>query len=268
VDEFHNNENPAKYTWNNLSNHAGFSTLAGILKGLGADTTSLHHAIDSTALSGVSILIVVDPDTVASRYIGDAEIAAIEAWVRRGGSLMLLGNGSGVDCEFIHLNKLAEGFGISFNGDNLYPTNSVLSPLPANQSWFSGASALFARGISSLSLNAPAQSVLALLGNDLMATALVGNGRVFAMGDPWLYDEHIAANDNTIVGTRVVQWLLTSTTSLEQPVLADTAPKQPWTGPVYSVQGKRLGANNSAGWLRSGGIGILRPIEGESPAVP
>jgi hypothetical protein len=47
-----------------------------------------------------------------------------------------------------------------------------------------------------------------------MATALKGKGKVFATGDPWVYDEHIAAKDNIKGITQMMNWLLGQTTGV------------------------------------------------------
>jgi hypothetical protein len=45
-------------------------------------------------------------------------------------------------------------------------------------------------------------------GTDVMALARVGSGMVFALGDPWLYDEYIERDDNVKIATNLFTMLL------------------------------------------------------------
>jgi unsaturated rhamnogalacturonyl hydrolase len=45
-------------------------------------------------------------------------------------------------------------------------------------------------------------------GTVVMALSRVGRGIVFAVGDPWLYDEYIERNDNPRVATNLFRMLL------------------------------------------------------------
>ena len=62
--------------------------------------------------------------------------------------------------------------------------------------------------VAPLKLVAPAEPVLTHEGTVLMALAHVGRGMVFALGDPWLYDEYIERNDNVAIATNLFKMLL------------------------------------------------------------
>jgi unsaturated rhamnogalacturonyl hydrolase len=214
LDCYHNNESSPHYTWS-LTAIGGFSQLAGIVLGLGADTMSISTVLDSAALSKANVLIIVDPDTTTEapspKYISVAETAAVNKWVMQGGVLMMLANNAG-NCEFTHLNWLASQFGIRFNGDT-YSTVYNLTPLPGHI-FFTGCDTLYIKDISTFTLTTPAQAVLTLGGKSLMATSTKGKGTVFALGDPWLYNEYINTQDNFTSGTNVMRWLLAQVPSV------------------------------------------------------
>ena len=62
--------------------------------------------------------------------------------------------------------------------------------------------------VAPLKLVAPAETVLIHEGADVMALAHVGRGIVFALGDPWPYDEYIERTDNVAIATRLFTMLL------------------------------------------------------------
>jgi hypothetical protein len=215
LDCYHNNESSPHYTWS-LTAIGGFSQLAGIVLNLGGDTMSISNALDSAALSKANILIIVDPDTTSEapspKYITVAETAAVNKWVMQGGVLMMLANNAG-NCEFTHLNWLASQFGIRFNADT-YSGGYNLTPLPAH-TFFTGCDTLYIKDISTFTLTTPAQSVLTLGGRALMATSSKGKGTIFALGDPWLYNEYINTEDNYTSGANVMRWLLAQVPSAQ-----------------------------------------------------
>ena len=108
-----------------------------------------------------------------------------------------------------HFNKLASRFGIQFVEDT-YPKVTGKAILIA-----SGPHPIFAGGLNAylvevapLKLSAPAEAVLTDKGTDIMALTRVGNGMVFALGDPWLYDEYINKNENVAIATKLFTLLL------------------------------------------------------------
>jgi unsaturated rhamnogalacturonyl hydrolase len=185
------------YKWDEMSN-GGFYLWGDVFTRLGAATATLSSAPTAGNLARANIYIIVDPDTDKEtpkpNFISAADIKAIAAWVKKGGVLVLMANDTG-NCEFTHLNELAKIFGIRFNEDRLNPVQGtqceqgkilVTSPNPV----FATAKTLYLKEISSLSLSKPAVPLLSHKEKIVMATAKFGKGTVFAVGDPWLYDEY------------------------------------------------------------------------------
>jgi unsaturated rhamnogalacturonyl hydrolase len=213
LDGFHNNESkmPDHYQWEGTSD-GSFSKLGNAFRAHDVEVRTIRSRIDAKALEGVQLLIIVDPDTPEEtsdpKYIEDAEIAALAQWVSDGGRLVLLGNDKG-HAEFTHFNKLASRFGIQFR-EETFPKMSGRAILEA-----SGADAIFEAGLKAylvevapLALTLPAQSMMKVDGTDVMALARVGRGIVFALGDPWLYDEYIERADNVKIATNLFTMLL------------------------------------------------------------
>jgi hypothetical protein len=214
LDCFHNNETSPHYTWQ-LTSVGGYSQFAQLILGLGADTTSIKTAMDSMVLAPVKVLIIADPDDSSEaanpNFMTIAEADALDKWVQRGGSLMLLGNNKG-NCDFVHFNLCAAKFGITFNQDT-QSGSADLGPLPLTP-LFTGCDTLHIVGICTQTLVAPAQALFTVGGNAIISTALKGTGKVFAMGDPWVYNEYINSKDNKPCVTNVMKWLLGQTTGV------------------------------------------------------
>ena len=108
------------YKWDEMPD-AGYYTWGSIFRSYWAKTATLSAAPTAANLKGASVYIIVDPDTeketAAPNYIGDAHIAAIADWVKKGGVLVMMGNDFG-NAEFDNWNKLAANFGIQFNKDS------------------------------------------------------------------------------------------------------------------------------------------------------
>ena len=209
------------YTWDELSN-PGFSLWGHIFRSFGASTVALKDAPAAASLKGADVYIIVDPDTEKEterpNFIGPAHVAAITEWVRAGGVLVLMGNDAG-NAEFKHFNQLAGRFGIRFNEDrrNLVPNDDfALGRIvtPGGHAIFKTARNLYLKEISTLSVSAPARAALTDKGDTVMAVARVGRGTVFAVGDPWLYNEYVdgrklpAEFDNYEAAGDLALWLL------------------------------------------------------------
>jgi unsaturated rhamnogalacturonyl hydrolase len=215
LDCYHNTETPAHYTWQKVG-LGGYSQFAQIILNLGADTSTLTTPLDSPTLSHVSVLFIVNPGkTATSNLIGAAEIDAVDKWVQQGGKLMCFANNTG-HVEFVHYNQLMARFGITFN-DTTQTGGSNFGPVPQNEV-FSSCTTFYIVDMCNLTITAPAKSVFTFQGSVLMATALKGKGKVFATGDPWVYDEHIAAKDNIKGITQVMNWLLGTTTPVSRSI--------------------------------------------------
>ena len=213
LDGYHNAERamPEHYQWEGTTD-GGFSKLANGFREHEVEVRTLRSRIDAASLQGVNLLIVVDPDTPEEtpepKYIEDSEIEAIARWVNDGGRLVLLGNDKG-HAEFTHFNRLASRFGIQFL-EETYPRVNGKAILIATGKHpiFEGGLQAYLVEVAPLKLVAPAEPMLTHEGTDVMALAHVGRGMVFALGDPWLYNEYIERNDNVRIATNLFRMLL------------------------------------------------------------
>ncbi len=79
---------------------------------------------------------------------------------------------------------------------------------------FDGVKKIYLKEISTLRIKSPAKSDLTNNGDVIMASARFGKGFVFAVGDPWFYNEYIdnrklpASFDNYDAARSLFKWLL------------------------------------------------------------
>lgn len=188
---------PFHYLWDDTS-FSGYSRWGDIFTIRGARISTIGKP-DSETLNKINIYIIVDPDTTTEasspNYIDPEDIEAIRQWVGNGGVLAVLGNDA-PNCEFTHLNMLMKQLGMSFNHVTLHSVNGndfdmgACSDLPDN-SLFKGVNKIYIKEISDISLTGNARSLLTEKGKVLMAENLYGKGYIFAVGDPWIYNEYI-----------------------------------------------------------------------------
>ncbi|OWK72453.1 glycoside hydrolase family 88 protein [Pedobacter sp. AJM] len=230
VDNFFNNEYmtgpagdkiPFHYLWNEDDNN-GFSLLGKVFNDAGVKTSTLKVAPTTANLKGNNIYIIVDPDTekeTANPNFMNAEHAKqVSEWVKAGGVLVLLLNDVG-NCEITKFNVLPESFGIKFNEDS---RNKVQGSnfeqgaikIPAGNSIFKTAKKVYIKEISTIVAKMPAVAALTDKGDVIIATAKYGKGTVFAVGDPWFYNEYIdgrklpAEFENFKATNDLVNWLI------------------------------------------------------------
>ncbi|MFC0513767.1 DUF4350 domain-containing protein [Mucilaginibacter angelicae] len=210
------------YTWEDTKS-TGYSIWGGVFEKNGATLKSLTVEPTAESLKGSDIYIIVDPDTrketANPNYIESRHIKAIRAWVKNGGILVMLANDS-ANAELPHLNKLAEEFGIHFNDDlykhvidkqfemgaiNIRPDNSI----------FKTAGKVYLKDIATLQLSRGAVPVLTDSNKVIVATARYGRGIVFAVGDPWIYNEYTNGRlpasfgfENDKAAEDITRWLL------------------------------------------------------------
>ena len=185
------------YKWDEWDN-GGFSLWDDIFNRLGARTETLSTAPTAENLKGADIYIIVDPDdekeSPKPNFIEQTHVRAISEWVKSGGVLVLMGNDFG-NCEFDHFNNLAREFGIQFNKDSVnhvdgsnFEMGKIM--IDVNNPVFENARKVYLKEISTLTLNSPAKSIQEWNGSKVMTFAKFGKGTVFAVGDPWLYNEY------------------------------------------------------------------------------
>jgi unsaturated rhamnogalacturonyl hydrolase len=186
------------YRWEEWDN-GGYSLWGDVFSRLGARTETLDGEPTPENLKKADVYIIVDPDTEKEsskpNYIQLQHVRSIADWVRNGGVLVLMGNDAG-NAEFKHFNELAAKFGMRFNEDSLnrvqgnnFEQGKV--SVESGNVIFPSARTIYLKEISSLTLRAPAKPLITAGGHVLMATAWVGKGTVFAVGDPWLYNEYV-----------------------------------------------------------------------------
>lgn len=209
------------YIWEDTTN-SGYSDVGNMILNLGANLSELKTAPILKALDKFSIYLIVDPDTpqetAKPNYVNANDIKVISEWVKKGGILMLMENDKG-NAEFKHFNKLAEIFGIHYNevsinrvvGRKFYM--GKFDNLP-DHPIFKNVKQIYMKEISTLALKKPAKAILTSKGNIIMAYAKYGKGGVFAVGDPWFYNEYYNNNklpvpyENYKAAQNLFTWLL------------------------------------------------------------
>ncbi|CAN5543575.1 hypothetical protein BH09BAC4_BH09BAC4_50770 [soil metagenome] len=230
VDNYFNHESrkgdtgeqePFHYTWEDRQ-HSGFWWWGTTFRKLGAKTVTVSGAPTAASLKGVDVYIIVDPDTPKEtpkpNYVSDADIKAIADWVQAGGTLMLMANDTS-NCEHLHFNKLAARFGMQFlpKNRNMVQGNQFEQgkiSIPAGNAVFPTTRTVYIKELAPLDVKAPAKAAITDSGDVIMGVAKVGKGTVFAVGDPWLYNEYVdgrkipAQFENFRAAKELAAWLL------------------------------------------------------------
>lgn len=203
LDNWYNNETNAKtgkpfhYLWTDTE-FSGYSRWGEIFTVKGAKITTVGKP-DVNVLSKINVYIIVDPDTTTEtpkpNYFTTEDIKAITNWVKKGGVLAILANDA-PNCEFTHLNMLMKQFGMTFNHVTLHPVTGTNFEMGAcmnlpEHPLFKGVSKIYIKEVSDINLSGTAKSVLTEKGKVLIAENKFGKGYVFAIGDPWIYNEYM-----------------------------------------------------------------------------
>ena len=209
------------YTWEERT-HGGFWLWGNQFRELGAKTVAVPAAPTTASLKGLSVYIIVDPDTrketVTPHYIQPADSKVITEWVKGGGTLVLLANDT-ANCEIKHFNELAKNFGVQFTNQSVNMVQGSQFEqgkvdLTAGKAVFKTANTTYVKELAVLAVQAPAQPLVSNNGKVIMATARLGKGKVFVLGDPWLYNEYTdgrkipADFENFQAGKDLATWLL------------------------------------------------------------
>jgi unsaturated rhamnogalacturonyl hydrolase len=210
------------YTWEDRM-HSGFWIWGNTIRELGAKTASIASAPNAANLKDIDIYIIVDPDTKKEtpepHFIDDKSIAEIEKWVKAGGMLVLMANDT-ANCEIPHFNRLAGKFGIQFTSKNRnmvqgtqFKQGKLMIPSEA-KSVFKTTGKIYIKELSPLHLTPPAKPLLTDQGDVIFGISKHGKGTVFAIGDPWLYNEYVdgrrinSSFENFEAGKDLANWLL------------------------------------------------------------
>jgi hypothetical protein len=210
------------YLWNDEKD-SGFSIWAGIFKAEGFALDTLGTAPTTSNLKNSSVYIIVDPDTKKEtanpNYIKEQDADRIAQWVKAGGVLVLMANDS-ANVELTHFNILAEKFGLHFNNDL---QNHVIDDkhfsegigLPVDETIFPSVPKSFLKDVCSIGITtANAKSAIKSADgqSNIAVTVKYGKGTVFAVGDPWLYNEYVNGRlpdvyKNDVAAKELTRWL-------------------------------------------------------------
>lgn len=230
LDNFFNNEFtkdvtgatvPYHYIWSEMDNN-GYQLLGHVFNRYGVKTKTLQQAPTAQTLKGADFYLIVDPDTQKEtkepNYIQKEHIDAIENWVKAGGVLLLFGNDTG-NVEFPHFNELAKRFGFQFKYESLnrvqgnkYEQGTF--EVPADHPIFKTAKKIYIKEYASQTVNGPAKAAFTQGETVVMSVAKVGKGTVFAVGDPWFYNEYLDGRklplelENYKAACDLVQWAI------------------------------------------------------------
>jgi unsaturated rhamnogalacturonyl hydrolase len=211
------------YKWNEYD-HPGFLVFGRAFNNYGATLTMVEEPTEQS-LKDADVYIIVDPDfpkeNKSPNYINQKHIDVITNWVKNGGVLLMMGNDSG-NAEFEHWNQLAAKFGIHFNEVSFnkvtgtqWEQGSVY--IPADNAVFKGIPKVYLKELSTLKVKEPAKPLITQNGEVIMAVARYGKGSVFALGDPWLYNEYVDGRrlplewENFRAANALALWLLQQT---------------------------------------------------------
>ncbi|MGB6198416.1 MAG: glycoside hydrolase family 88 protein [Candidatus Acidiferrales bacterium] len=214
---------PFHYKEHDKSN-SGDSFLAHIFHTYGVTTGTLTTAPTLAKLARTNIYVVVPPDVPLwnpnPHYIQPADAAQVAAWVKQGGVLAIFANDP-LNCDLAGLNRLGKPYGIQFQDVTKFhmldgePHDKGKIPVAAGGPIFHSAHTLFMKDTTDLALSGNAKSVLTYNGVVVLGTAKYGKGTVFAVIDPWLYNEYTDGRkpnmegiDNYAAGWEVVRWLI------------------------------------------------------------
>ncbi len=215
------NERSYHYTWDDLSN-SGFSLMGDLFDMHGAKTATLKEAPNSENLGKAKVFIIVDPDnekeTTAPNFMNEQYATTITEWVRAGGVLAIFTNDAG-NAELEKFNILTQKFGIRFNNDarnmvknDQYDQGAIA--IPTNNPIFKSARKVYLKEISTLTVTTPAKAIVKEGSDNIIAVSKYGKGTVFAVGDPWLYNEYVDGRklpleyQNYKAAHDLVMWLL------------------------------------------------------------
>ena len=209
------------YKWNTWD-EPGYSLFGHIFRSFGATTSELGAEPTLANLGNSQVYLIVSPDNADKNphphYANAEDATQIADWVRAGGVLMIMENDTSY-ADLDHFNVVSEKFGIHFN--------SVLRKHVIGANWEQGKilidgkgpifhhpHTIFVKDVCTISVSGPAHAVLTEGPDIFMATAKYGKGTVYAMVDPWLYNEYTdgrklpSTYDNFAAGNELVRWVL------------------------------------------------------------
>lgn len=192
------NSHSFHYKWEEEDNN-GYSIFGKAFNRFGFVTKTSYDPPTKPLLKGVAVYIIVDADITTEnptpRYMTKAYAQTIFDWVKKGGVLLIMNNDSG-NADIRHLNILDQMLGFTFNEDSY---NKVKGrefkmggiPIESNNPVFKTASEVYIKELSTIRVeDNKVEKVLTKDGRTIAVTAAIGKGTVFAVGDPWFYNEY------------------------------------------------------------------------------
>jgi len=209
LDSYFNNEtqkdvlgNPESwhYKWEERAN-GGFQFWGKMFERAGARIATTYQAPTAEVLKQATAYVIVDPDIIKenanARFMNEQAATAIADWVKAGGTLVLLLNDKG-NCDLDSINILTRKLGFTFNNDSRNHVEGKQFEqgalyLKQGNPVFKTARKVYLKEISTIKITDPAlaKNNYTDKGDILMVTAKVGKGKVFAVGDPWIYNEYV-----------------------------------------------------------------------------
>ncbi len=185
------------YKWDDFSD-SGFSLPGHLFNDYGIETDALYDAPNTYNLKGAQFYVIVSPDNSSKNlkphYMTEPDAGQVAEWVRRGGVLVMMENDP-ANADIGHFDLLADRFGIHFNnvlshhviGDT-FPMGRIEAP--GGGELFQRPRILYMKDTCTIALSGSARPLLIDKGDVMMAAAKYGRGTVFAVVDPWLYNEY------------------------------------------------------------------------------
>jgi len=218
------------YKWDDASNN-GFSLLGHLFNDYGVATETLSEAPTAANLQSAQFYLIVSPDIPVKNphphYATREDAAQVAAWVRQGGILLLMENDP-ANADIDHLNLIADVFGLHFNSvlsHHVDGDNFAMGRIDAagGGALFKEPHILFMKDTCTLKLSGPARPLLVDKGDVMMAAARYGKGTVYAVVDPWLYNEYTDGRklpreyDNFAGAGELLSWLMRQLPSRVRP---------------------------------------------------
>ncbi len=186
------------YKWDDDSN-SGFAFFGRAFQRYGVQLATETTAPTAADLRKKQIYVIASPDipvrNPTPNYMDKASGDVIQAWVKAGGVLVLMENDV-TNSEFDRFNTMSERFGIHFNpvirnkvdGDHWEMATVII---PAGMGVFEYPHKAYLKEICTIKVSGPAKAVVTDQGDVLMAVSKYGKGTVFAVVDPWVYNEYV-----------------------------------------------------------------------------
>jgi unsaturated rhamnogalacturonyl hydrolase len=210
------------YKWNDFSND-GYSLFGHLFEREGATLGTLFTAPTASSLKHAQIYIIASPDNPAKNphphYATKQDGLELSAWVQNGGTLLLFENDP-ANADIEHFNNIADRFGIHFNAvlsHHVIGTDYAAAEIPVKPDGdlFHSSHVLYMKDTCTISVSAPARTLVTDRNVIVIATAKYGKGTVLAVVDPWLYNEYTdgrkghPSGDNFAAGKELVRWVVT-----------------------------------------------------------